>query len=201
MGRAVLTRDQLLRSPTAPPCMEGEPRRCPGTRVHSGSCCPAFRDSPTVPSALSRGTVYSPLCTNCALLTQPPPRLLPLVALGRSPPALPTGPSSAVSTQSHRRSRLTGSLTLAYPQPHPPGGGACSSYPQASAPQPSLGRLHMGPPSQVEPNQHSLSTSGGGLSTQSTSKSALWEQPPNTDGGQMSMPSPSLPSLQLTPPH
>lgn len=99
-----------------------------------------------------------------------------------------------------RRSRLTGALTLAYPQPHPPGGGACSSSPQASAPQPSLGRLNTGPPSQVKPNQHSLPTSGSGLNAQSTSKGALWEQPPSTEGGQMSMRSPLLPSLQLTPP-
>lgn len=173
----------------------------PGTRAHSASCCPAFRDSPTVLSALSQGTMYSPLSTNCAL-TQPPPSLLPLVALGRSPPSRahsPQGPAQ-LSTQSHRRSRLTGALTLAYPQPHPPEGGACSSSPQASAPQPSLDRLYPGPPSQVKPNQHSLSTSGE-LNAQSTSMSALWEQPPSTEGGQMSMPSPSLPSLQLTPPH
>lgn len=100
-----------------------------------------------------------------------------------------------------RRSRLTGALTLAYPQPHPPGGGACSSSPQASAPQPSLGRLNTGSPSQVKAIQHSLPTSRGSLNAQSTSKGALWEQPPSTEGGEMSMPSPSLPSLQLTPPH
>lgn len=165
---------------SAPPCMEGEQRGAPGTRALSVCCCLAFRDSPTVQSTLSRGTMYSPLGTNCAL-TQPPPSLLPPLALGPSPPSLPTQPSSAVSTQSHRRSRLTGALTLASPQPHPPGGGACRSSPQAAAPQPSLGRLNTSPPSQVKPNQYSLSPSGGGPTTQSTSKGALCEQPPSTE--------------------
>lgn len=163
MGRAVLTRDQLLRSQTTPPCMEGERRGPPGPEpTLSAAGLPSEAALLYVLSALSRGTMYSPLGgTNCAL-TQPPPSLLPPAALGRSPPALPTGPSSAVSTQSHRRSRLTGALTLAYPQPHPPGGGACSSSPRASAPQPSLGRLNTDRLSQVKPNQHSSSPSGGG---------------------------------------
>lgn len=197
-GQSRPHRDQLLRSQTAPPSMEGERR---GPRNQSPLCLllPCLQRQPYCTICTQPGdNVQSVPSAPTALL----PSLLPLVALGRSPPSRahsPQGPAQ-LSTQSHRRSRLTGALTLAYPQPHPPGGGACSSSPQASAPQPSLDRLYPGPPSQVKPNQHSLSTSGE-LNAQSTSMSALWEQPPSTEGGQMSMPSPSLPSLQLTPPH
>lgn len=198
MGRAVLTRDQLLRSQIAPPCMEGERRGAPELEptlslaalpsetallycLHSagGQC--------TVPSA--------PTALSLSLL--PASSLSWLLAL----PTCTPHRAQLSCLYAEPRSRLTGALTLAYPQPHPPGGGACSSSPQASAPQPSLGRLNTGFPSQVKANQHSLPTSGGSLNAQSTSKGALWEQPPSTERGQMSMPSPSLPSLQLTPPH
>lgn len=192
-------RDQLLRSQTAPPCMEGE-RRSPRNQSPLCLLLPCLQRQP-----------YCTICTQPGDNVQSPQHQLRSYPASSQPPPsrgswpLPTlahstqGPAQ-LSTQSHRRSRLTGALTLAYPQPHPPEGGACSSSPQASAPQPSLDRLYPGPPSQVKPNQHSLSTSGE-LNAQSTSMSALWEQPPSTEGGQMSMPSPSLPSLQLTPPH
>lgn len=103
---------------------------------------PSLRDRPTAPSA------WRPGAPGTGLVHGPnwaPARLLPssLPATRSSPPtsrcAQLRGPCAELA-----RSRLAGTLTPAYPQPHPPGGGTCSDAQPAPPAQP--GQPQRGPP-------------------------------------------------------
>lgn len=130
---------------------------------------PRLQDRPTALSAWcpkTRGETSPVLHQLCS--HQPP---LPPPCHSQSPPAS-TAPSpvqlSLRRATRATRSRLAGTLTPAYPQPHPPGGGACGDcLAQPQHPQHSLGGLSMGSPSCQEGDR-------GAQAPHSASKGALW---------------------------
>lgn len=122
--------------PSEPRCERRRP-------LPSLPCVQRADEGPAPPAAPPCRTESCPAPTVLPPPPGPPPSSLRVTCTPHPPPRR-RRPSSAVPAQLSR-SRLAGTLTPAYPQPHPPRGGACATWP-AAAPPAQPGRRSPTPP-------------------------------------------------------